>query len=89
MSHEDRLVDLRLPEPRSLVCGEKYFDCDVFSPPLGEPNFAVAPLPDGAIHLNLFGNRSLHLQTREKKFYPTRALKPGRINLTQEPKAIK
>ena len=72
MTHEDSLVDLRLPEPRGLVDGVKHLDGDVVSAPLGEPHLSVAALPDRPLHLHLLRDGPLHEQRQPRP-------RPGRL----------
>lgn len=62
MSHQDRLVDLRLSEPAGLLSGEEHFDGHFLSPPATQPHLAVPAFTDLTHHLDLLGDGPLHLK---------------------------
>lgn len=62
VSHQDRLVDLGLPEPAGLLAGEEHFDGHLLSSPAAEPHLPVASLPDLTNHLDLLGDGPLDLK---------------------------
>lgn len=64
--HQDRLVDLRLPEPAGLLPGEEHLDGHLLPPPAAQPHLAVAALPDLTNHLDLLGDGPLDLEEDEK-----------------------
>lgn len=66
VSHQDRLVDLRLSEPAAFLPGEEDLDSHLLSPPAAEPHLAVPPLTDLTHHLDLLGDGPLHLSVKEK-----------------------
>lgn len=59
--HQDGLVDLCLSGPTGLIGGEEDFDGHLLSPPPAHPHLPVATLPDLLHHLDLLGDRPLHL----------------------------
>lgn len=61
VSHQHGLVDLRLSGPTGLIGGEEDFDSHLLSPPSAHPHLPVAALPDLLHHLDLLGDRPLHL----------------------------
>lgn len=69
VSHQDRLVDLRLSEPAGLLSGEEDFDGHLLAPPASQPHLAVPSLPDLTHHLDLLGDGPLHLSGGERRFY--------------------
>lgn len=74
--HQDRLVDLRLPEPAGFLSGEEDFNGDLLSPPAAQPHLAVPPLSYLTYHLDLLGDGPLHLRTQKGSF--RRALRVSR-----------
>ena len=62
MSHQHRLVDLRLSEPAGLLAGEEHFDGHLLSPPAAQPHLTVAALSDLTHHLDLLGDGPLDLK---------------------------
>ena len=64
---EHGLVDLGLSEPARFFSSEEDFDGHLLPPPAAQPHVAVAALPDLTNHLDLLGDRPLHL---EQKFTP-------------------
>lgn len=66
VSHQDRLVDLRLSEPAGLFSREEHLDGDLLASPAAQPHLAVTPLPNLTYHLNLLGDGSLHLRVRRR-----------------------
>jgi len=66
VSHQDRLVDLSLPEPAGFLSGEEDFDGHLLSPPAAQPHLAVPPLSDLTHHLDLLGDGPLHLGVQER-----------------------
>lgn len=64
VSHQDRLVNLRLSEPAGLFSGEEHLDSDLLASPAAQPHLAVTALTNLTHHLNLLGDGSLHLRGR-------------------------
>lgn len=62
VSHQDRLVDLRLSVPAGFLSGEEDFDGHFLSPPAAQPHLAVPTFPDLTHHLDLLGDGPLYLQ---------------------------
>lgn len=67
VSHQHRLVDLRLPEPAGFLSGEEDFDGHLLSPPAAQPHLAVSPFTDLTHHLDLLGDGSLHLRGETRR----------------------
>ena len=63
MPHQDRLVDLGLPEPGRLLAGEEHLDSHLLPPPAAQPHLAVPPLPHLPHHLDLLSDGPLDLHT--------------------------
>ena len=62
VSHQDGLVDLRLSEPAGFLSGEEDFDGHLLSSPAAQPHLAVPTFADLTHHLDLLGDRPLHLR---------------------------
>lgn len=69
MSHQHRLVDLRLSEPAGLLSGEEHLDGHLLPPPAAQPHLAVPPLPDLTHHLDLLSDGPLNLSRRDRKTF--------------------
>lgn len=63
--HQHRLVDLGLPEPAGFLPGEEHLDRHLLSSPAAQPHLAVAALPDLTHHVDLLGDRPLHLEEQQ------------------------
>ena len=62
MAQHNRLIDLRLPEPRSFLPGGKDFDGDIFSSPSSLVDFPVAAFTDALNQRDLSGDGALNEQ---------------------------
>ena len=58
----DSLVDLRLPEPRTLLTSVEDLDSHILTPPPPSPHLPITPFADDLVQLDLPGNGPLHQQ---------------------------